>query len=262
MVDEGEMSSSGGAVAEAGDGQACASVSNLVPALVRGLRLMQVFSTARPKWAMSELVAYLDAPRSTVARLVRSLASLGFLVEDEAGRLSPGPAVLGIGTSFLDGASVVRVAAPVLRELANRTLAAAQWLALDGMQAVVIAQALPDDPGGACAATRVGARFAIGGTGFCGGQFGDVARGVRSACGGDAAVWTYGEAIVGGAHAEAAALPLMAVPILRDGRVRYALSVGVQADWDAASTVERARLSLEESAQRMVRALSDVGEGR
>ncbi|HEX7912061.1 MAG TPA: helix-turn-helix domain-containing protein [Paraburkholderia sp.] len=251
------MSSAAGAFAQDDVAPAGACASNMVPALVRGLRLMQAFSTARPKLLMSELVAYVDAPRSTVARLVRSLVALGFLVDDGMGRLSPGPAALGLGASYLAGAAVVRLAAPVLDGLANRTLAAAQLLALDGADVVVLAQALPADTARACAATRVGARFGVAGREAHAGFFEIAAGGVRDPWrADDEMVWTFGDVTSGGAHAEKVALPLMTVPILRHGRVAYALSVGVQKGLDAPTMVERATLALAHSARELVLALN------
>jgi DNA-binding IclR family transcriptional regulator len=238
--------------------------SNLVPALVRGLRLMQAFSPARPKLPMSELVAYLDAPRSTVARLVRSLVEMAFLTEDDAGRLSPGPAVLGIGASYLAGATEVRIAATLLDALADQSLAAAQLLALDGEQVVVLAQALPAAPQRTCAATRVGARFALTGTGcrtWSSSAADAAVMRVQDSAGGAACnVWTYGEVTVGGGgQDDAPTLPLMAVPILRRGRAVYAISVAMQEGHDAASMVERAAHLLARSAGRFTQELNRLG---
>lgn len=259
VVDEVPVSLS--PLVEDGDAPGYASASNLVPALVRGLRLMQAFSTARPKLPMSELVAFVDAPRSTVARLVRSLVALGFLVEDGAGRFSPGLAVLGLGASYLAGASAVRLVGAILDELADRTLAAAQLLAVDGMEVVVAAQAMPVPTWGACAATRVGARFGMAEVRLSGGSSGVLADGgtlgARQADRDDDG-WTVEElAARGGRSAGIATVPLMAVPILRHGRVVYALSVAVQEGVDAVSMVERASLALRHAAQRFVRALHD-----
>jgi hypothetical protein len=241
-----------------------ASASNLVPALVRGLRLLQAFSPARPRLPMSELVTYVGAPRSTVARLVRSLVALGFLVEDEMGRLSPGHASLGLGASYLAGSAVVRRAGPMLDGLANQTLAAAQLLALDGAEAVVLAQVLPAGMGGACAVTRVGARFAVSGSGLCSGVLSGADCGARDIVRIDGeAPWTFGDVLAAGDHEETVArtLPLIVVPVLRHGKVAYALSVGVQEGRDAASMVERAKLALAHSVRAFVSALNGLDEG-
>ncbi|NPT57436.1 helix-turn-helix domain-containing protein [Paraburkholderia elongata] len=252
-ISSGLSGSDGGALSPAGS-------PNLVPALVRGLQLMQAFSTARPKLQMSELVAYVDAPRSTVARLVRSLVALGFLVADDAGRLSPGPAVLGIGASYLVGAEAVQIASAIIEELANQTLAAAQLLAVDGAEVVVLAQALPVAVRGACAVTRVGARFAIGGTGlrvWLSGLADGGSAGGQCATVADGGEWTPGDVVAGGGRSDDVnALPLMAAPILRSGRVVYALSVGVQEGVDAVSMVERAALGVTHAAERFARALN------
>lgn len=271
MADDLSMCFAPDPSARSADEPASATVSNMVPALVRGLRLMQVFSTARPRLPMSELVTYLDAPRSTVARLVRSLVALGFLQEDGAGRFSPGPSAMGVSVSFLLGSVVLRLAAPILDRLAKHALATAQLLALDGDEVVVLAQALPANMSGACVATRVGARFAIAQTALSSGAFGAASggllngvqsggvgsSGVQSSCRERGAQqWACGEAASGSGHAGGAALPLMTVPILRDGRLAYAISVGVQEEVDAASAVERAKLALVLAARDLARTLN------
>lgn len=260
MLDDVRVGISSGLSGDDDDALRPAASPNLVPALVRGLRLMQAFSTARPKLQISELVAYVDAPRSTVARLVRSLVALGFLAADDAGRFSPGPAVLGVGVSYLAGAQAVQIASAILEELANQTLAAAQLLAIDGAEVVVLAQALPVAVRGAWAVTRVGARVAIGATGFrvwlSGLADGGFAGGQCAAVADDDE-WTPGDVVAGGRRSDdAAALPLMAAPILRSGRIVYALSVGVQEGVDAVSMVQRAALGVTCAAERFARALN------
>jgi hypothetical protein len=132
-----------------------------VPALERGLAIMQAFSGGRPRIRNSELVAYVGAPRNSVARLVRVLVEYGFLVDDTNGALTPGPAASRIAAAYVGGLPGLAHALPILQSLCERTGRATQLLVADGDEAVVVAQAVPSRPDPGCLASRVGARFAL-----------------------------------------------------------------------------------------------------
>jgi hypothetical protein len=130
-----------------------------VPALKRGLEALQPCSTQRPHLTMSELVAFVGAPRNSVVRLARSLVASGFLANDAHGRLTPGPAAAALGRTYLRSLDIVEQARPALAGLADACATSAQLLEHDGQTAVVIAQALPSAAAVAYQTTRIGARF-------------------------------------------------------------------------------------------------------
>jgi Transcriptional regulator len=135
-----------------------------VPSLARGLTLLQAFSVTRPILEMSEIVAPLNVPRSSVARLVQSLVKVGFLAANRNGGFTPGPATLRIGAAYLATLPAIDLVQPLLDTLLTDTGASAQLLVRDGTDAVVLAQALPKGLSAACAAIRVGTRLPLSGT--------------------------------------------------------------------------------------------------
>jgi DNA-binding IclR family transcriptional regulator len=94
---------------------------------------------------MSEIVAHLNVPRSSVARLIQSLVKVGFLAANRNGGFTPGPATLRIGAAYLAALPGIDLIQPLLDALSTDTGASAQLLVRDGTDAVVLAQALPKD---------------------------------------------------------------------------------------------------------------------
>ncbi|HHV7522494.1 TPA: helix-turn-helix domain-containing protein [Burkholderia orbicola] len=115
-----------------------------VPALARGLAILEAVAAGSSSATAASLASRLDVPRNSIARLLRTLVRHAFLVVDAHGRYRPGPEVAH--------------AQPVLDALCARSGLAAQLLGRDGAEVVVLAQAAPDRA--ACLVTRVGARFA------------------------------------------------------------------------------------------------------
>ncbi|KVQ75365.1 IclR family transcriptional regulator [Burkholderia multivorans] len=129
-----------------------------VPALARGLAIVEAVAAAHGGASGAALAARLGAPRNSVARLLKTLVRHGLLVVDAYGRYRPGPASARIAAAYLGAQAPVVQAQPVLDALCARSGLAAQLLGRDGAEAVVLAQAVP--AGAACVVTRVGARFA------------------------------------------------------------------------------------------------------
>ena len=94
----------------------------LVPGLVGGLRLLELFDRARPEWTLSELAAAAGLPRSTTYRLVVTLTELGYL-ENSASRKTYrlSPRVLNLGFEYLGSQELVEVARTPLEHLSART---------------------------------------------------------------------------------------------------------------------------------------------
>ena len=93
----------------------------LVPGLVRGLRLLELFDRARPEWNLSELAAAAELPRSTTYRLVVTLTQLGYLENARSRktyRLSA--RVLNLGFEYLGSQELVEVAHAPLERLGAR----------------------------------------------------------------------------------------------------------------------------------------------
>ena len=90
--------------------------------LERGLTILATFTPDRPALGVSELARRLGLTRSTTHRYVATLATLGYLQQDEPTRkYRLGPRVLDLGFSMLGSLELREIAAPHLRRLTDVT---------------------------------------------------------------------------------------------------------------------------------------------
>jgi IclR family pca regulon transcriptional regulator len=90
--------------------------------LERGLAILAAFRPDRPALGVSELARSLGLTRSTAHRYVATLATLGYLQQDEPTRkYRLGPRVLDLGFSMLGSLELREIAAPHLRRLTDVT---------------------------------------------------------------------------------------------------------------------------------------------
>lgn len=90
--------------------------------LERGLAILSAFTPDRPALGISELARKLDLTRSTTHRYVATLATLGYLYQDDSTRkYRLGPRVLDLGFSMLGSMELREIAAPHLRRLTDTT---------------------------------------------------------------------------------------------------------------------------------------------
>jgi IclR family transcriptional regulator, pca regulon regulatory protein len=90
--------------------------------LERGLAVLCAFTPQRPTLGINELARELGLTRSTTHRYVSTLASLGFLEQDDGTRkYRLGPRVLDLGFSTLGSMDLREIAAPHLRRLTDAT---------------------------------------------------------------------------------------------------------------------------------------------
>ncbi len=117
-----------------------------VPALSRGLALLEAFSAERPALSLVDLSRVLDISRSSAFRLAYTLVELGYLLRDEAAKTYRlGPRVLNLGFGFLASQELVEIAQPRLRALRDGTGCSAHLGVLDGRDVVYLVR---------CAANR------------------------------------------------------------------------------------------------------------
>lgn len=89
-----------------------------VPALVRGLRLLQSFSPQRSEQTMAQLAQTLGITRSAVFRTVHTLVEEGFLLPVRDGKhFRLGPAVLRVSYGYLASRELLEVAQKPLEAL-------------------------------------------------------------------------------------------------------------------------------------------------
>jgi IclR family transcriptional regulator, pca regulon regulatory protein len=90
--------------------------------LERGLAILSAFTPDRPALGISELARMLALTRSTTHRYVATLATLGYLSQDDPTRkYRLGPRVLDLGFSMLGSLELREIAAPHLRRLTDTT---------------------------------------------------------------------------------------------------------------------------------------------
>jgi IclR family transcriptional regulator, pca regulon regulatory protein len=99
-----------------------ANAAGLSQSLERGLAILSTFTPDRPALGISELARKLTLTRSTTHRYVATLATLGYLQQDDATRkYRLGPRVLDLGFSVLGSLELRDIAAPHLRRLTDTT---------------------------------------------------------------------------------------------------------------------------------------------
>ncbi|MEX2453087.1 MAG: IclR family transcriptional regulator [Rhodospirillaceae bacterium] len=135
----------------------------IVPALERGLRLLQAFSRDEPVQSIGKLAKELGLPRATTFRLANTLEHLGFLIrDDETGEYRVGAAALKLGWNYLSGLELPEIAFPFLTRLRYRTDASVHMAVRDGREIVYVSR-LPAQ-GALTSNIRVGARLPAHGT--------------------------------------------------------------------------------------------------
>ena len=94
----------------------------IVPALSRGLVLLEAFSAERPTLTLSELSKAVGLSRSSTYRLVYTLEDMGFLLRDEGTKnYRLGTRILALGFAYLASQELVEIAQPHLETLRDRT---------------------------------------------------------------------------------------------------------------------------------------------
>jgi len=112
----------------------------MVPALIRGLNILQALSGER-RMTLSEVAVALGVTRSSAYRLLFTLGHLGFVAFDsETKTYTLGPQVLRLGYDYLAARDLVEVAMPHLVRLRDRTGWSAHLGELHGRDVVYLAR--------------------------------------------------------------------------------------------------------------------------
>jgi DNA-binding IclR family transcriptional regulator len=131
-----------------------------VPALQRGLAILERIANSRRGLTFAQLARFFDFPKSSVHTLVLTLEREGYLQRDDAtGRYMTGRKLVHIAGMTLDGLVVRERAAPVLRMLVADTGMTAHLAVLDRHEVTVVAKV--DRPGVHRIATWVGKRMDV-----------------------------------------------------------------------------------------------------
>ncbi|MCL6284176.1 IclR family transcriptional regulator [Ruegeria sp. 2012CJ41-6] len=115
--------------------------------LQRGLEILRVFTADDQTLGNQDLLDRTGLPKATVSRLTQTLVILGYLHYDETlGRYSIGPATVSLGYSALSSSAVVRMAVPLMQEMADKTGAAVALGTRDGSDMVYLANSRSMNP--------------------------------------------------------------------------------------------------------------------
>ncbi|MDQ0377100.1 IclR family transcriptional regulator [Amycolatopsis thermophila] len=118
-----------------------------VPALRRGLAVLRVLATRPGPISAAAIARELELPRSTTYHLLAELEAAGFVVHLEAERrYGLGIAAFELGSAYLRHDPLERLAAPLLRKLADRVGHTAQLGVLHGNELMYLLKERPPAP--------------------------------------------------------------------------------------------------------------------
>lgn len=130
----------------------------MVPALERGLRLLQEFGRGNATLGAPELARRLQLPRATVFRMLNTLEAMGFLQRAEGGNdYRLGLAVLRLGFEFLSSLDLTELGQPVIARLCAEIGFPCNIVVRDGRSIVYVAKVTPPTP--LTSSVRVGTRL-------------------------------------------------------------------------------------------------------
>ncbi|MCB2226776.1 MAG: helix-turn-helix domain-containing protein [Desulfarculaceae bacterium] len=109
-----------------------------VKSLAKGMRLLEAFSSERPRLTLTELAETTGMNLATVQRLTHTLSQLDYLGRDQHKRFFLSPRVLALGQAFSGGSGLRRLAAPMLEAFSTRLGCTVNLSVLEGGEAVII----------------------------------------------------------------------------------------------------------------------------
>lgn len=105
-----------------------------VVAVERALGVLDCFKPGAERLSLAELAARLPLHKTTIFRLLNSLARCGYVVREPDGRYSLGPRVLYLGRVYERGFKLADVVMPVLERLSGQTGESAAYYVESGSQ--------------------------------------------------------------------------------------------------------------------------------
>jgi DNA-binding IclR family transcriptional regulator len=113
-----------------------------VPALLRGLQVLEQFSRSEPLLTGAELAKRLGLPRASVFRILTTLEQAGYLERQaDSAEYRLGVAVLRLGFEVLASMDLAEHARPIIEALRDATGYSSHVVVRDGREVVFIAKA-------------------------------------------------------------------------------------------------------------------------
>lgn len=113
-----------------------------VPALARGLNILEMFSHQQRVLSTNEFAEHLGVSTSSIYRIVQTLTEMQYLKKVARNTYELGPAVVSLGYSFLASRDIIDVSAPHLNQLRDITSVSCHLAIRDGRETIYIYRAL------------------------------------------------------------------------------------------------------------------------
>ncbi len=114
----------------------------IVPALKKGLQILEMFSARQQVLTLAEIAHRLDLSTSAIYRTVVTLVEMGYLKKVARNVFELGPMVLSRGFSYLAARDIVTVAVPLLDKLRDDTSASSHLAIREGIDALYLYRAV------------------------------------------------------------------------------------------------------------------------
>jgi IclR family KDG regulon transcriptional repressor len=108
-------------------------------------RVLDLFTTERPEWGVTETADALGIPRSSAHDLLATLADTGLLRHAECNRYRLGWKLLTLSSTMLDTSDVRTHARPVMRQLVKKLGATTHLAILDEGEVIYLDKLAPPD---------------------------------------------------------------------------------------------------------------------
>lgn len=129
-----------------------------VPALERGLTILELVAKSKNGFTFSQLASQLEFPKSSIHSILVTFERLGYLQKlDSSGRYVAGLNLVRIATVAAHGITLRQKAGPLLCELTQRTGLTAHIAILENNEALLVAKVEPS--GSLPVATWIGKRI-------------------------------------------------------------------------------------------------------
>jgi len=122
-------------------GREAESSRYMVPALERGLAILELLATEPKGKGIVEIASSLGLPKPSVFRMLVTLHEKGYLEKDDASVYRLSRKLLSLGYAAIDGQGLVEKSADVLRKLRDASGETALLAVLAGREGVVLDQA-------------------------------------------------------------------------------------------------------------------------
>lgn len=110
----------------------------LVPALIRGLKILELFSPTKKELALSEIANSLEINRSSAFRLVQTLEYCGYIARNPQKNYTLSIKALQLGYSALAYLDITEKAVPIMQNLRNQVHAAVHLSVLENTDIVYV----------------------------------------------------------------------------------------------------------------------------